>query len=627
MILDLVKRWIGWLAIGSLATASAQSVEFSGELKQWHRITLHCAGPETSETAATNLFSDYRLDATFSHAASGKSYRVPGHFAADGNAAESSAGSGNLWRVRFRPDEPGEWTYALSFRTGRDVAVDADPNAGSPAGFFDGASGSFRVAATDKTLPDLRAAGRLAYVGEHHLRFLGNGEWFMKCGTDAPENLLAYDDIDDTPNVGKKRKSWSPHAKDSDPPDLDQFTWQGGRGSELMKAINYLASKKLNAFSFLTFSLDGDDDNVFPHLLTKGVDDYQSARNDQRWAQDKVHHDRFDVSKMDQWDRIFLFGSSRGMFLHFKTQETENNNRMDGGKLGRERILYYRELVSRFGDHLALNWNIGEENTNSDSVRKEIAAWFAANDPYRHPVVLHTYPPQKKKVYSPLLGKRSEYHGLSLQTSDPAFRQVFADTLEWVTKSREAGKKWVVACDEPGDAQHSLRPDNDAGNSHVDGRRNALWGHALAGGAGVEWYFGYKHAHSDMTCQDFRSRDRFWDVCRHFLDFWKLSGARFQSMVNRNDLVSGSGGNANRCLAAVGKHYVVQLYDGDNQAKGGVTLDLTGVSGRFRVRWYDPRNGGALRKGIEVSGGKKVQLGAAPSEADQDWIVDVSAVR
>ena len=32
-----------------------------------------------------------------------------------------------------------------------------------------------------------------------------------------------------------------------------------------------------------------------------------------------------------------------------KTQEHENDNLLDGGKLGNERMLYYRELVARFG--------------------------------------------------------------------------------------------------------------------------------------------------------------------------------------------------------------------------------------------------------------------------------------
>ena len=43
----------------------------------------------------------------------------------------------------------------------------------------------------------------------------------------------------------------------------------------------------------------------------------------------------------------------------------------------------------------------------------------------------------------------------------------------------------------------------------------------MAGGAGNEWYFGYKHAHSDLTCEDWRSRDLWWDQCRIALAFFE----------------------------------------------------------------------------------------------------------
>ena len=87
-------------------------------------------------------------------------------------------------------------------------------------------------------------------------------------------------------------------------------------------------------------------------------------------------------------------------------------------------------------------------------------------------------------------------------------------------ESAEAGKPWVVACDEPGDASHALITD-DEDPAHDDARMNGLWGCLLGGGAGNEWYFGYKHPHSDLTCQDWRSRDLWWDQCRIALEFFQ----------------------------------------------------------------------------------------------------------
>ena len=182
----------------------------TGELKKWHKVTVTFDGPTVSETDATNPFLDYRLDVTFSHASSGNSYVVPGYFAANGDAANSGASSGNKWRAHFSPDEVGEWTYTSSFRTGSEVAVDDNPLAGSSAGYFDNAAGIFNIADTDKTGADLRGKGQLQYVGGHYLQFAETGEYFLKQGPDAPENLLAYEDFDNTPNNGNRRKTYAP---------------------------------------------------------------------------------------------------------------------------------------------------------------------------------------------------------------------------------------------------------------------------------------------------------------------------------------------------------------------------------------------------------------------------------
>gem|GEM_PF-2423743 len=47
-----------------------------------------------------------RLDVTFRTGT--KTEVVPGYFAADGTAAETSAAKGNKWKVHFSPDETGE---------------------------------------------------------------------------------------------------------------------------------------------------------------------------------------------------------------------------------------------------------------------------------------------------------------------------------------------------------------------------------------------------------------------------------------------------------------------------------------------------------------------------------------
>ncbi|MEQ8209800.1 MAG: DUF5060 domain-containing protein [Lacipirellulaceae bacterium] len=567
----------------------------TGELKQWHKVTLDFEGPTTSETATNNPFLNYRMDVTFTHADSGEQYVVPGYFGGDGNAANTGASSGNVWRVHFAPSEIGDWTYTASFRSGTNVAVSTNPLAGASGGFFDGAGGAFAVAATDKTGRDLRGKGRLEYVGERYLKFAGNGEYFLKQGPDAPENLLAYEDFDNTTNEGGRRKSYAAHAGDWNPGDP---SWDGGKGTELIGAVNYLASEGLNAFSFLPMNIEGDDKNVFPYISKAAAD-----------------RTRMDVSKLDQWEIVFEHATQQGFFLHFKTQETENDQLLDGGALGNQRRLYYRELIARFSHHLALNWNLGEENTNTTQQRKDFAQFFYDNDPYNHHIVIHTFPGQKDAVYDPLLGNASKLTGASLQTSNSSFTQVHADTVKWVNDSAAAGKPWAIAVDEPGDAQAALRPDNDAGNSHEDGRKNALWGTLMGGGYGNEWYFGYGHAHSDLTLEDFRSRDDWWDYTRYSLDFFYDNEIPFWRMQNDNSISTASNDYG---FYEPGEVYVAYLKNG-----GTTNIDLAGASGQFEVKWFDPRNGGDLQNGsvTTVAGGTSQNVGQAPDTTGQDWVV------
>ena len=590
-----------------VATAQQGSaLPIGGELKLWHKLTFDFAGPESSESATPNPFTDYRLDVTFTHPASGKTFRVPGYYAADGDAANSSASSGNRWRAHFAPDQVGTWNYTVSFRAGTLVALDADPAAGTSAGFFDGQSGSFEIGSSDKAGRDLRARGRLEYVGKHHLRFAGTGKYFMKAGTDSPENLLAYADFDgDFKTDGQKDnliKTWTPHVADWQEGDP---VWQGGKGKGLIGAINYLSAEGLNAVSFLTMNINGDDKNVFPYT---------------------TYSERFrlDVSRLDQWETVFEHGTRKGLYLHFKTQETENELLLDGGNLGNQRKLYYRELIARFSHHLALNWNLGEEINDASTAQKASwAQYFYDTDPYRHHVVIHN-----GDQHFDLMGNASKVTGMSKQMNEPDFGDTFFDIKRWVNQSKAAGKPWVVACDEPGNSSASLRPDSDPGASHLDARRDALWATILAGGAGIEFYFGSAYANSDLTCQDFRSRDSFWDCCRHAVGLFESHPFPFELMSNHNERVSGAGTEAasingtsgNRCLARIGDTYLVQLRSG-----GSHTLDLSGGSGNFTVNWLNPRSGGPLIPAADVTGGEVVSLGDPPDSPAEDWIVLVES--
>lgn len=564
----------------SLADDSKGNIR--GELRKWHKVTIDFTGPETSENAESNPFTDYRLDVTFRNGEI--TYTIPGYYAADGNAAETGAASGNVWRVHFCPDKIGRWTYDVRFTMGTNVAVN---DGGKSAGYFDECTGYFEIKDTDKTGRDHRGKGRLQYVNKHHLQFAENGEYFLKCGADAPENIFAYADFDgDFKSDGHKDhfiKTWEAHIRDW---NVGDPTWQGDKGKGLIGAINYLASKGMNAFSFLTMNIDGDDRNVFPYI-----------NYDERT--------RFDCSKLDQWEIVFEHGDKLGMYLHFKLFEVENQGLLDNGDVGPYFKIYCREIIARFAHHLALNWNVGEENSQPVEKRIAKAQHLSESDPYHHHIVVHN-----GKSPAGLLGDKSKVTGYSLQTS---WRKVFQDTKNWLDKSSKAGKPWVVASDEQNSPSDGVITDEE--DYWHDGiRKETLWGNLMAGGGGVEYYFGYSHPHSDLTCQDFRSRDHMWDLSRYALEFFR-SYLPFWEMKNDNSKISN---NEGFCFYKPGGIYSVYLKNG-----GSTSLDLSDARGSFQVQWYNPRSGGALQNGTIrlIKGGAASSLGKPPADINMDWAI------
>ena len=346
---------------------------------------------------------------------------------------------------------------------------------------------------------------------------------------------------------------------------------------------------------------------------------------------------------------VFDHATKLGLYLHFKLQENESDDNrqgmerkarkipasLDGGKLGIERKLYCREIVARFGHALALNWNIGEENTQSTDEVRDMVKYLHDTDPYRHHIVLHTFPPEKEEVYRPLLGDRSLLTGVSLQN---LWNKTHQQTLQWLRESAAAGRPWVVANDEQGPASLGVPPDlgykghsgiaeeknpkgkavegfvaSDAYTMH-DTRKGLLWGQYLAGGAGVEYYFGYKLPENDLNCEDFRSRDKSWDYCRIALDFFREERIPFAEMQNANALIGNKkDSNEKYCFAKPGELYLVYLPNG-----GTTDLDLTAAKGTFTVKWFNPREGGYLKPaGTTLNSGSKSAI-SAPD--DNDWL-------
>jgi hypothetical protein len=601
------KTFLSFFLLFAISTLLfAQTPKVQGELKKWHTIQLLFDGPQCSETDfRPNPFLDYRLEVTFTNGT--KIYKVPGFFAADGNSAETSAISGNQWQVNFVPDEAGTWNYQVSFRSGNNISISDDAGEGKALA-PDGLSGSFQVTDTEWNAPGFQAKGRIVYTGERYLRFSGSGEYFLKNGADSPENFLAYTDFDQTYRFGNKAifregeanpkescHKFEPHVKDWKAGDP---SWQGGKGKGIVGALNYLASQGVNSQYMLTMNIQGDGKDVWPY-----------ADHDERY--------RFDCSKLAQWDKVFDHMDHLGMMMHFVLQETENQCLLDGGWTGVQRKVYLRELVARFGHHLGITWNLGEENGpiewspvgQTDQMRKDMANYLKSINPYPNFVVVHTHSDNEHqdKILQPLLGFKN-LDGPSMQIGNPA--NCNDRISHFISESANTNKQWVVMLDEIGDAGRGVMPDSfDAQHDTV--RHYALWGSLMAGAGGAEWYFGYRYPHNDLMCEDFRSRELWWKRTKIAHDFF-LNSLPLSEMKTANELISQT--NA-YCLTKPGQVYVVYLPKAE-------VAEITLPEGKYTVKWFNPRTGGKFQDGSikTLTGGGKVLLGMPMLEDGKDWV-------
>ncbi len=578
---------------------------------QWHTITISFPGPETSELAEENPFLNYRLSVEFKNEETQQTIR--GFYAADGNASETSSDSGSIWQVRFTPHKTGNWSYAAKLYHGDSIALSDDPNKGELISISN-STGNFIATKSDKEGDDFRAHGPLE-ADNGYFKFRGTNNYWLKVGTNSPENLLAYIDFDGTYRTKAEDRegeaaaptdihSYEPHLKDWKTGDP---TWKNGKGKSLIGAINYLASKGMNSVYFLTLNILGDGKDVWPYV---SPDDFT----------------RFDVSKLDQWEIVFEHMQSKGILLHIVLQETENETLLDDGDTGPLRKLYYNELIARFGHHPALSWNLGEENGptpwapdnpyQNDEQRKAMAKYIKENDPYKHPVFLHTLPNEelRKDILNALLGYKY-LDGISLQHAE---RETAAQAVsDLKVKSDSAGHEWLVTMDEIGMWYDGAMTDTEDPN-HYTLRRYVLWGTLLSGGAGVEWYFGAKHPHTDLTSEDWRQRNRLWEITNYakvffnaYLPYWEMQPEH--DLVNSKEAY---------CLRKKDEIYAIYLPDSKVY-----TLNLTTANGRFSVQWFNPLSGNGLQTGSveSINGGGIHSLGNPPEIEnklpEQDWVV------
>jgi len=570
-----------------------------GDLMRWHEVILDLTGPASSETATPNPFLEYRFNVLFT-GPSGQSYLVPGYFAGDGEGGDA----GSIWRAHFNPDEVGEWSYVISFRTGNEIAVSLDAAAGTPVAEYDGLTGTFTVTESDKSGDDFRAPekGMLINRGQTYLTYGGSGEPFLYTGPGIPENILGYRGFTNT-NVGIGHL-FTVHETDWNPGDPD---WNNGDGRALIGALNYIAEEGGNCLYMMSNTIGGDGKDVFMHL------DPNNSK------------DRYDNLKLNQWAIALQHAQNLGLFLHWHLAEHEspNMNYYGSTAIPTLRKLYFRMLVARFGHLNGIKWNLMEEIEWQDQERRDQAAYLKAIDPYDHPVTFQLggigLPFSE---YTPHLGE-TDFDSFSFQGG--ASNDTMWNTIRsWLDDSIAAGTPWTAAWDEPQKIENDT---TDNINGYPLGRYAKMWPALMAGADGFMWYIqqdGGGHGF-DQRIEDFSIMASAFNWSRHIRDFLNplplLDMETTREGLNEGlDVVSGPG----YMLYKPGSVYAIYRRDGGS----GISLDLTDIDGEFSVKWFDPRNGGYHDGTVAtVQGGSVVDLGSAPYDVNEDWAVLVEATK
>lgn len=573
-------------------TDEVKPATIGGELNKWHPITVDFNGPSASESDdPVNPFLDYRLTVDFI-SPSGRIFTVPGFFAGNGQGGSQ----GTVWRARFSADEVGRWRFQAQLRSGDEIAVNLNRNAGDPVA-IDGADGEFNVLPRNTGAQGFLRYGRLEYVGSHYMKFR-DGPYWIKGGTDSPENLLGYAGFDGTVDQGGINPNflhdYSEHQRDfndSDPNFRNEQTGVDGRG--LIGALNYLGEQGVNSVYFLPMNLGGDGQETYPFVGA---------------ANNRYNKTHYDISKLYQWNLVLDHAQRQGIALNVVLSETEEANErwLDNGELGVERKLFFRELIARFGYLLAIKWNLGEENDFRLEQLQSHADYIRALDWSNKPIAVHTHIDQFYR-YGEIVGD-PRFSASSIQYS-PQFAGQFVE--QWRRNSANAGHPWILDMDEN---------TNGLGTEGYDNRRKEILYDVLFSGGNIEWYFGYSPlpVGGDIDAGNFRYREGMWQQMRYAremmqreMPFWQMQGA--------DELVRGDSGDFGgaEVFALDGEFYAVYL----PASNGSETLNMRGASGLYRQRWFDPRSGQISNGNSNISPSDRLPLGNPPSQLGEDWVV------
>jgi hypothetical protein len=491
------------------------------------------------------------------------------------NVLDGFHDGGESWRLRFAPDEEGEWSYLLR---GEGVEILQ--------------RGKLRCTKA-------RGRGFIRTHPENPYAFAyADGTPFFPMGD------TCYGLLDDSPITPKLRDE-------------------------------YLRTRRAQRFNFVR--------------MTVGHSEARAATNTAYWAwggtAQKPDLDRLNPDFFRGMDELFRDLKARGMnvellLLNFYRRPFTDTNLWTAA---RER-LWLRYVLARYAafDNVFL-WTIANEYETHPDGRyrldfpadvdwaKATARFIKASDPYNHLVTVHPVISASRSGESPrapfdppwrigeFFGEEASIDVLSQQTGG------LGDGLTW----DEAAKCWTgdpkhlaasIAADRrfkkpvlnTENGYEYLRGDPTSKKQvhHTDKVRRSAWRILCAGGYFAAGFHG-TIGHSDVWNRI--------DAPNHYSFIVRDEGAGVQ-LATLHDFFAalpfwrmqpfaGVTGDA-LAVAEEGKTYVVYFPHG-----GTTGLDLTGASGAFTARWFDPA-AGVFKDGLKIAGGSREHFEAPNTN---DW--------
>jgi hypothetical protein len=366
---------------------------------------------------------------------------------------------------------------------------------------------------------------------------------------------------------------------------------------------------RLHSFSVnrIRVLLDGRTDHFYGEPISPG-NGFRAHLNP--WVAEKpdsVREPRFDYTRFNcaywqKFERMLHYANEKGMIVSVIFGWNDTKVHPAAGSADEQR--YFRYAAARLAAYANVTWDLGDDldSYRSEAWTHETGTMLHRFDPYRHLATSHPVDNQHQD-------RTSQWFGMT------SFQCWERPLHEWMLAQRrqqaKTGRIIPQVNEEYGyeDCYPPWAP-YQARAASADGNRRTAWEMAMAGcyqttgetakrGTGVapDTGGGWVNGRGDDTMIMLPGYAHMVQFFANF-EWWKAEP--------HDELVN----NGAFCLAETGKFYVVYLPRG-----GDVSVKLE--SGRYQVRWFNPRTGGysiaRIAEGVTW---------ASPEASDEeDWVL------